>query len=41
MTNHSTEKSIQIEDQDIENVVEVYKYLGQTLKLEDCTKGEG
>ena len=40
MTNHSTEESIQIEDQDIENV-EVYKYLGQTLKLEDCTKGVG
>ena len=38
MTNHSTEKSIQIEDQDIENV-EVYKYLGQTLKFRGLYKG--
>ena len=39
MTNLSTEDSIRIEDQDIVKVKE-YKYLGQPLKLEDCTKGE-
>ena len=39
MTNVATDEKIFIEDQEIERVEE-YKYLGQTLKLKDCSKEE-
>jgi len=39
MTNFKTEETINIEDHEIERVEE-YKYLGQTLKMEDCTSEE-
>ena len=39
MTNVATDEKIFIEDQEIEKVEE-YKYLGQTLKLKDCSKEE-
>ena len=39
MANFSTDEKITIEDQEIERVEE-YKYLGQTLRLKDCSKEE-
>ena len=39
MTNFATDEKIIIEDQEIERVEE-YKYLGQTLRLKDCSKEE-
>ena len=39
MANFDTDESIKVEDHEIEKVEE-YKYLGQTIKLKDCTKEE-
>jgi hypothetical protein len=39
MTNYVTDETLKVEDHEIEKV-EVYKYLGQTLKMKDCTKEE-
>ena len=38
MINFKTYETIKVEDQEIEKVE--YKYLGQTLKLKDCTREE-